>query len=148
LIETKLINHKCLQMRLAASVSTARGLFRARLPRVSAHGNIQWYKLGRFSHVASTKCARLRGSRLSSEHGTYKTVRARRWPCRPDSGLVFQLKVRETFQAVPSSLGSGPRRHSRGTSAAPAPYRGASRLRNRAPLGPYSKTMPRALWTP
>ena len=25
-------------------------------------------------------------------------------------------------------------------------YRGASLIRNRAPLGPYSRTMPRALW--
>ena len=25
-------------------------------------------------------------------------------------------------------------------------YRGTSRIRNRAPLGPYSRTIPRALW--
>ena len=25
-------------------------------------------------------------------------------------------------------------------------YRGTSLIRNRAPLGPYSRTMPRALW--
>ena len=25
-------------------------------------------------------------------------------------------------------------------------YRGTSRIRNRAPLGPYSRNMPRALW--
>ena len=27
-------------------------------------------------------------------------------------------------------------------------YGGTSRIRNRAPLGPYSRTMPRALWKP
>ena len=26
------------------------------------------------------------------------------------------------------------------------PYRGTSLIRNRRPLGPYSRTMPRALW--
>jgi len=28
------------------------------------------------------------------------------------------------------------------------PYRGTSLIRNRAPLGPYSRTMPMALWKP
>ena len=27
-------------------------------------------------------------------------------------------------------------------------YRGTSLIRNRVPLGPYSRTMPRALWWP
>jgi len=28
----------------------------------------------------------------------------------------------------------------------PIPYRGTSLIRNRAPLGTYSRTVPRALW--
>ena len=55
--------------------------------------------------------------------GTYKPVTARFWhisdshaqimaqirQSRPDSGLGFQVKVLETFQDVPSSLGNGER---------------------------------------
>jgi len=39
----------------------------------------------------------------------------------------------------------------RGTSSirnTPLNYRGTSSIRNSAPLGPYSRTMPRALWKP
>ena len=32
------------------------------------------------------------------------------------------------------------------TEAGLTPYRGTSLIRNRAPPGPYSRTMPRALW--
>ena len=41
------------------------------------------------------------------ERGTHKTVKARTRQSRPDSGLGFQVKVLNTFQGVPSSLGSG-----------------------------------------
>ena len=45
---------------------------------------------------------------LSSEYGTYKTVKARFWHwLRPESGLDFQAKVRETFSVNLSSLESG-----------------------------------------
>ena len=39
----------------------------------------------------------------SSEHGIYKTVQARFWPC-------FHVSVLESFSGVPSSLGRGVRR--------------------------------------
>ena len=34
----------------------------------------------------------------------------------------------------------------RGSVVHPKPYRGTTLIRNRTPLGPYSRTMPRALW--
>ena len=47
----------------------------------------------------------------SSKFGTNKTVKAIFWPnmahirqSRPDSGIVFEVKVLKTLQVVPSSL--------------------------------------------
>ena len=77
---------------------------------------------------------------LSSEHGKCKTAKARFWPWH--SG-----KVREPFQVVPSSLGSS---HSAKPSVCfrhgEVAHRGTSLIRNRAFLGPYRRTMPRAVW--
>ena len=73
---------------------------------------------------------------------------------RPDSGLGFQVRVLESLEGVPSSLGSGsPRRKLWWTFHvcwhsvfSPLQYRGASLIRNRRPLGSHSRTMPMALW--
>jgi len=71
---------------------------------------------------------------LSSEYGTYKTVKAIFWPC-----LVG--KSPENSGVAPSSLG-------RGLSPPPPAERidmGTSLERKRTPLGPYRRPMPRVL---
>jgi hypothetical protein len=55
---------------------------------------------------------------LSSEYGTYKTVKARFWHW-------ISGRVLKTLSAVP--------------------YRGTSRIRKRTSLGPYRRPMPRVL---
>ena len=50
-----------------------------------------------------------------------------------------------TVLFVPSSLESGPKEYSKETEAGTL-YRGTSLIRNSARLGPYSRTMPTALW--
>ena len=60
----------------------------------------------------------------SSEYGTYKMIRTRIWFWLSGTKLwLFLLH-----------------------SAADGPYRSTSLIRNSAPIGPYSRTMPRALW--
>ena len=69
---------------------------------------------------------------------------------RPDTGLGLQVNKFETLQVVPSSLGSGHARDSSeegvGIVFEALPYRGTSLIRNSDDLGPFSRTVPRALW--
>ena len=67
---------------------------------------------------------------LSNQLGTNETVKATFWPwLEPFASETFDV-----FETVSSSLGRG--------------YRGTLLISNSAPLGPYSRTMPRALWKP
>ena len=63
---------------------------------------------------------------------------------RPDTGLDFEVQVLTIFQVV-SVLGSG---LTLSTRIALASYiTGVPRLSRKSPtLGPYGRTMPRALW--
>jgi len=74
---------------------------------------------------------------------------------RPESGLGLQVKVRNTFKVVRKRLCTAPRsrrnrvafEHQLATGRSVfIGYRGTSLIRNRRRLGPYSRTMPRALW--
>ena len=67
---------------------------------------------GERARVRESVCVRERGGGGGREGGrdVYYRCRANMAHLRqssPDYGLAFQLKVLETFQAVPSSLGSG-----------------------------------------
>ena len=61
----------------------------------------------------------------------------RTWHTSVSQGLDFPVKVLQFFEGVSSSLGNGlPHRL----------YRGTFLIRNGLPLGPYRKTLSRALW--
>ena len=60
---------------------------------------------------------------------------------RPDSGLGFQAKVFKTVQAVPSSLGGGTKNRRVLLAQGYLAHK-----KQRPSRGPYSRTMPRALW--
>jgi len=64
-------------------------------------------------------------------------------------GPVTRVKKKETEYLVHSAVIFACHRfelHAAERDPSGAPDRGTSLIRNSAPLGPYSKTMPRALW--
>jgi hypothetical protein len=73
---------------------------------------------------------------------------------RPDSGLGFQVKVLQTFQVVPSSLGRvhgylADKKQPPPQDPTVGPFLGSygnPRGEGNDPPGPCSRTMPRTLW--
>ena len=86
---------------------------------------------------------------LSTESGSYKTAKPRL--CLNETRLVLCLKgVHTVATDLVLMRGKGPCRAGNVFQPVPAGWqatcRGTSLIRNSAPLGPYSRTMPRALW--